>query len=379
MQDNQNERESGAHRRQALLFATSGHSGVDRVVANLLPEFGRVNRQFHLLVIRGHGPAIPDDLPDNIKVFRLPVSTKKLVMPALIWYLRRYRPEALLTANHQLNRAALLARRITGVDTRVAIRMGMSVTATGETMKPRARDALFASMRRWYPMADAAVTPSQGVGNDLMSIAGVAPERLHVIPNPIVNARFRELASVPVEHPWYRNQDVPVILGVGSLEPRKDFPTLIRAFARLRRERPCRLIILGEGRDRQMLEAMTRELGVAEDVALPGFDANPYPHMARAAIFVLASRREGASAVIVEALACGTPVVSTDCPSGPAEVLQNGRIGALVAVGDDAAMAAAINDTLRNRPEPELLKNAVRDHDVDVAARHYLRAMGLQD
>ncbi len=361
----------------ALLFATSGHSGVDRVVANLLPEFGQIDREFHLLVIRGHGPAIPADLPDNIRVIRLPVGTKKLVLPPLLWYLFRHRPEALLTANHQLNRAALLARRLTGVQTRVAIRMGMSVTAMGEDMKPRARDALFASMRRWYPLADAAITPSQGVGDDLVRIAGVLPPKLHVVRNPILNDQFYERAAESVEHPWYGNPECPVILGVGSLEPRKDFPTLVRAFARLRAKRLARLMILGKGSERQSLLTLAQSLGVAEDVDLPGYEPNPYRHMREAQVFVLSSRREGASAVIVEALACGTPVVSTDCPSGPAETLQQGRIGKLVPVGDHEAMAEAIQATLDDPPDAALLRDAVAGDRADVAAARYLAALGI--
>ena len=363
----------------ALLFATSGHSGVDRVVANLLPEFGQVDREFHLLVIRGHGPAIPADLPDNIRVIRLPVGTKKLVLPPLLWYLFRHRPEALLTANHQLNRAALLARRLSGAPTRIIIRMGMSVTAMGEDMSPRARDALFASMRRWYPAADAAITPSQGVGDDLIRIAGVPTERLHVVRNPILNSRFHALAEEPLEHPWYRDADRPVILGVGSLEPRKDFATLIRAFALVRAQRPARLVILGKGRERESLLALAQSLGVAEDVDLPGYEPNPYRHMRQASLFVLASRREGASAVIVEALACGTPVVSTDCPSGPAETLQQGRIGKLVPVGDHEAMAAAMLATLHAPSDGAFLRAAVADDRADVVAQRSLAVMGLDE
>lgn len=362
----------------ALFFATSGHSGVDRVIANLLPEFGAVDRRFHLLTIGGHGPVIPDDLPANIRVFRLPVRTKKLVLPPLLWYLRRHRPAALLTANHALNRAALLARRLAGVDTRVVIRMGMSVSAMAADMKPVAGRALLTSMARWYPLADAAVTPSRGVAEDLIALAGVEPTRLHVIRNPIINARFHAQAAEPVTHPWYRDADWPVILGAGSLEPRKDFATLIRAFARVRAVRRARLIILGEGRERSALTALAEELGVAGDVSLPGFEANPYQHMARAALFVLASRREGASAVIVEALACGTPVVSTDCPSGPAEVLQQGVLGPLVPVGDHAAMADAMLATLAHPPDAGTLRAAVDENRADTAARRYLAAMGME-
>lgn len=365
-------------RHYALLFATSGHGGVDRVVQNLLPEFGKTNHRFDLLLIRKHGPYL-DEVPPNVTVRRLPSGSKNTVLPGLVWYLFRERPHGLLTANHKLNRAALMARHITGVPIRIAIRMGMSVSAQREVLKPGQVERLYASMRRWYPLADAVVTPSQGVGDDLVAIAGIDPERLRVIPNPIVNDRFHELAAQPVEHQWFGDSECPVVLGVGSLEARKDFVTLIRAFARVRQQLLCRLVILGDGKQRHALLELAKQLGVSRDIDLPGFEHNPYRFMARADVFVLSSRREGASAVVVEALACGTPVVSTDCPSGPAETLQNGRVGALVPVGDDEAMAAAIIDMLKSPPDRRLLQQAVERNRADLAAREYLRALGLED
>jgi len=364
--------------RSALLFATSGHSGVDRVVANLLPEFVQSTYSFDLLQLKGHGPYL-DSVSGNITVKRLPGASKRTVLPALAWYLRRSQPRVLLTANHPLNRAALLARRLTGARTRVCIRMGMSLTAKGAAMKARDRDALFSSMRRWYPLADAVIVPSEGVGEDLRDIAGVSRDRVHVIRNPIVTRDFDSLSRERPDHPWLSDADSQVILSVGSLEPRKDFSTLIRAFADLRANRSCRLIILGEGREREGLLRLAKELGVECDVELPGFVRNPYPYMRTASVFVLSSRREGASAVIVEALACGTPVVSTDCPSGPAETLQNGHVGRLVPVGDPKAMARAMEMTLDNPPRPAFLQEASSEHRADLSAKKYLRAMGLEE
>lgn len=361
--------------RNALLFATSGHSGVDRVIANLLPEFGRTEHLFDLLVIGQHGPWIPADLPQNIRVVRLPVRTKKLVLFPLLAYLIRHRPYALLTANHQLNRAALLARRLAGSPTRVTIRMGMSLTALGAEMGERRRARLFASMRRWYPLADAVIAPSEGVGADLLDIAHVPPRRLHVIRNPIVNPLLRKKAAAALDHPWFASGEPPVILGVGSLEPRKDFATLIRAFARVHAQHACRLMILGEGSEKDALRALARSLGVENAVALPGFDSNPYRYMRRAAVFALSSRREGASAVIVEALACGTPVVSTDCPSGPAEVLHGVTPRALVPIGDADALAEALLTMMRNPPPTETLHALTRAHDSETSARAYLRTL----
>lgn len=361
----------------ALLFATSGHSGVDRVVANLLPEFTKSAYSYDLLLLKRHGPYL-DSVPDNITIKKIPAGSKKTVLPALTWYLLRNQPYTLLTANHQLNRAALLARRLSRSKTRIAIRMGMSLSAKGKTMKPRERKAFFRSMQRWYPQADAVIAPSKGVGEDLVRLAGVPRQRLHVIRNPIVNQHFYNLSQERADHPWLTSLDCPVILSVGSLEPRKDFSTLLRAFSIIRAKRQCRLLILGKGSEKENLLGLARELGVGNDLDLPGFTPNPYPYMRQADVFVLSSKREGASAVIVEALACSTPVVSTDCPSGPAETLQNGKLGRLVPVGNHQEMAKAIADTLDNPPGPELLWQAALEHRTDLVAEKYLHAMGLE-
>lgn len=362
----------------ALLFATSGHSGVDRVVSNVLPEFRHSSWEFDLLGIRGYGPH-PYYVPNNLTIHRLPAVSKKGLLPGLIWYLQRYQPQSLLSANHKLNRTALMARRLTGKPPRVAIRMGMSLTAKGENMKPPIRKKLYASMQRWYPRADAVIAPSHGVGKDLMNIAGVSPDCLHIIPNPIINKRLEDLAKEEVDHPWFFDPEYPIILSVGSLEARKDFSTLVCAFARIRCSRKSRLVILGEGKERRKLLNLAKELNVREDVDLPGFKRNPYPYMSRASVFALSSRREGSPVAIVEALACGTPVVSTNCPNGPSETLQNGRVGRLVPMGDSRAMALAIEETLDNPPLANVLKEAVTEHRTDLVAKRYLRAMGITD
>lgn len=361
--------------RIALLFATSGHSGVDRVVANLLAEFAHSDFEFDLLTIRKHGPCV-DRLPPNIRHVPLRAGHRNTALFPLIRYLRRVRPQALLTASHRLNRCALLARRLSGVPVHIALRMGMSLEGMRDKLGDARTRRLVRSMRSWYPGAEALVTPSQGVAETLLRNRVIRAEQLHVIPNPIINEQLHEKCREPLDHPWFRRGEPPVVLGAGALIPRKDFPTLIRAHARLSERRPARLVILGEGPDRPRLERLIEEFGIGESCSLPGHVENPYPYMAAAGVFALSSRAEGSGAVLVEALACGTSAVATDCPSGPAETLGQGRFGPLVPVGDDAALADALHALLAH-PTPEAERaEAIAPFLASTSAARYLAALG---
>jgi glycosyltransferase involved in cell wall biosynthesis len=192
-----------------------------------------------------------------------------------------------------------------------------------------------------------------------------------VVRNPVITPDLETLAQATVESPWFGPDTVPVILGAGGLRTQKDFPTLMRAFARVRGQRRCRLVILGRGRLLGRLQTLARELGVQEDTAFPGFVENPYPLLRRASVFVLSSRWEGSPNVLTEALALGTPVVSADCLSGPREILDGGRYGPLVPVGDAAAMAAAILQVLDAPLPAALLRQAAEAYTVEENARRY--------
>jgi glycosyltransferase involved in cell wall biosynthesis len=208
-------------------------------------------------------------------------------------------------------------------------------------------------IRRFYPWANSIVAVSKGVADDLAQTAGLPRERIQVIYNPVVTPELREKAQTPLDHPWFKPGQPPVLLAVGRMSPQKDFPTLIRAFARVRQTRPAKLLILGEGKERPGLETLVRQLGLGQDVSLPGFVTNPYPYMARTSLFVLSSRWEGLPGVLIEALYCGAPIIATDCPSGPTEILADGRYGQLVPVGDVTALARAIETTLVSKtPDP---------------------------
>ena len=227
--------------------------------------------------------------------------------------------------------------------------------------------------RLLFPSADRIVAVSKGVADSLVGKMGIPREKIETIYNPVTRPEIDELARESPDHPWTSGDGPPVLLAVGRLVETKDFMTLLRAFQRVSRNRPVRLVILGEGPQRNRLETLARRMGIADNISLPGWVPNPFAYMSRASVFVVSSRREGLSLVLIEALACGCPVVSTDCPSGPAEVLCNGEFGPLVPVGDDAALAAAMEHLVDNPPEGSVLRARAQDFSVEACAEHYDR------
>jgi glycosyltransferase involved in cell wall biosynthesis len=234
---------------------------------------------------------------------------------------------------------------------------------------------------RWsYPHADAVIAVSQGVADDLARAISIPRQHIDVVYNPVVTARLEERAGVAVEHPWFGDGKPPVILAAGRLTPAKDYPTLLRAFAKVRNKHDCRLIVLGEGELRSVLEALVDELGIGDSVQFPGFSDNPSAWMRKASLFVLSSAWEGLPSVLIEAMACGTQVVSTDCHSGPHEILEGGRWGRLVLVGDSDALASAIGAELRV-PGSRNVRERAAHFNVENALDGYLtiiRSEGMQ-
>ncbi len=362
----------------AVFAATSGHSGVDRVLANLVPAMVRLGMRVDVLGVEGHGPKL-QDLPSGASVVPLGARHVATALPALCRYLARHKPLAMLSDKDRVNRVALAARFLSRTPTRVAVRLGTTVSVNLRDRGCFERGLQRASMRWAYTAAQAVVVPSRGVAEDLVAWAGVSPDRLHVIPSPVVTERLMHLSSASPAHPWMHDKSVPVVLGVGELSERKDFATLIRAFAIVAGRRPCRLVILGEGRRRTELEALAKTLGVSDRVALPGFETNPYAYLAHADVFALSSRWEGLPVALVEALALGVSSVACDCPSGPGELLGESGLGGLVPVGDHLAMAMQIDAFLTNPQPPARCREAVRAYGDESSARRYLAALGFTE
>lgn len=362
--------------RLAIFVSFSGHGGVERMVANLAGGLLDLGIAVDLLVARATGGHL-GAIPRAVRVVPLGVRHTHSALPVLTAYLRQERPAAMLAAKDRAIRVATVARRLARQRVRLVGRLGTTVSAALQGRTAFTRRVWFLAMRGFYRHLDALVAVSQGVADDVRAITGLPEERVLVIRNPVVTPELTRLAAQPREHPWLREAKLPVVVGMGRLTRQKDFPTLLRAFSRVRAERPCRLIILGEGRDRAGLEALAEALGVRADVDLPGFAENPYPYLASASLFVLSSVWEGSPNALTEAMALGTPVVATDCPSGPRELLRGGSVAPLVPLGQVEALARAMLAQLERPTAAASLREAVRDYDVAVSARAYARALGL--
>ena len=313
-----------------------------------------------------------DQLPPAVRVIDLRAGRLIRSLAPLARYLRQERPRVLVSSMSHANLIALWAARLARRATPVVVTEHDTMSASTRHKGRISRGLLPLLLRTFYPWAAEVVAVSRGAADDLAETSGLNRDRVHVVYNPVITKSILSQAQQTPDHPWFAPGQPPVILGVGRLTRQKDFPTLVRAFAQVRQRHAARLMILGEGEDRPVLEALVQELGLQEHIALPGFRGAAMAYMARSALFVLSSAWEGLPTVLIEALAAGTKVVSTDCPSGPREILQNGRLGTLVPVGDVTALATAMIDVLE-RPGDRLPPDALTPYTMDAAVDHYLQ------
>lgn len=361
----------------AVFLATSGHSGVDRVMKNLLPAIADQGIKLDLLHVENHGPYL-EHSHANIRVINLGSSHVNTSFPALLRYLKTEQPDVVLSDKDKVNRLVILARLFSRHRCRVVVRMGTTVSVNLRDRSWLQRWTQYLSIRLFYRFADGIIMPSLGAAQDLAKIAGLPVQRITVVPSPVITPAFEQKLQMPVAHPWLAQKSVPVILGIGELSRRKDFATLVRAFARVRRQREVRLIILGRGREQANLERLIDELKIQDDVYLAGFQDNPYAWLARADVFALTSICEGAPVALMEAMGAGIPSVATDCPSGPFEILEGGRLGCLAPIGDDEAVSTGLIRMLDQPPPRAELLQAAQRYTLAESVRQYLAVMKVK-
>lgn len=357
----------------AIFLPSLRGGGAERVMVNLARGFSERGLAVDLVLAKAEGPYLAQ-VPSEVRIVDLRARRVLLSLPGLVRYLRSQQPKALLSALNHANVVALSAQQLARVPARVVVSVHSTLSRAIDNSQDLRTRFMPLVVRSFYPWAHSVVAVSHGVAEDLVRITGIPKEKVTVIYNPVITPEVLAKAEEAINHPWFAPGQPPVVLGVGRLTAQKDFSTLIRAFALVRKERPARLLILGEGEERKKLEALVREMGLEHDVALPGFVENPYKYMKRAGVFVLSSRSEGLPTVLIEAAALGVPVVSTDCPSGPAEVLK-GNEKQLVPVGDAYALAQAI---LRSLEAPFSLGIDVRPYMVSHAVNCYAEVLGVK-
>jgi glycosyltransferase involved in cell wall biosynthesis len=307
----------------------------------LAKDLARRGWSVDLVVADATGPLLPEVSP-QVRLVGLGAHRVTTSVVPFARYLRRWRPDAVLTAMTHANLTAIVAVALAVIRTRLVVteHQHLSTSLAGPT---RRRERLFPRLiRTLYPRATEVVAVSEGVADDLARRTGLPRSSVRVEKIPIRIEELRTLGVAPPRHPWFGAGEPPVVLGVGRLTRQKDFRTLVRAFRQVRNERRARLMLLGEGEERPMLEALLAELDLTEDVQMMGFVPNPYPYFGAADLFVLSSLWEGLPTVLLEAMVFGLPIVSTDCPSGPEEILEGGRCGALVPTEDPPALARAM-------------------------------------
>lgn len=357
-------------KRLAIYLPSLSGGGAERAMLNLAHGVAEQGYSVDLVLALAKGPYL-SEVYDSVRLVDLKASRVLTSLPALARYLRREQPELLVSALDYASIIAIWARRLAGLPIRIVVNEQNTISISAR-QSPRILERMVPRLaRHFYPWADHLTGNSQGVADDLIQVTGLPQERIKVLYNPVVTPELREKIRAPLAHPWFEAGQPPVVLAVGRLRKQKDFPTLLRAFALVRQDRSARLLILGEGPDRSALEALVNQLGLKYDVAMPGFVENPYAYMSRASLYVLSSRWEGLPTVLIEALYCGPPVIASDCPSGPREILGNGQHGTLVPVGDIKALSQAIKLGLAGKT-PHPTEGSWKPYSQEAVAGQYI-------
>lgn len=360
-----------ASERIAFFLPLLAGGGAERVMVNLAHGFVRRGLLVDLVLGNAEGPYLTQ-VPKEARLVDLKCSRILTSIPSLVRYLKEVRPKVVISALDHANLAGLWASRLSSSPTKVVITLHNTFSEKQKNVARFSKVNLSPYlMKKFYPWADGIVAVSSGVAEDYEKIARIPRGRIRVIYNPVVTPELISKATEPLDHPWFSSGGPPVVISVGRLTKQKNYVGLIRAFRRIDESFNARLLILGEGELRTELEALVEELGLQERVSMPGFVLNPYQYMANSAVFVLSSGWEGLPTVLIEALALGVPVVSTDCKSGPSEILMGGKFGKLVPVDNVPALTLAIEESLSFEKHKKN-RNAYERFEPDWAVDGYL-------
>jgi len=348
--------------------------GAEHACLRLAQGMIDAGRRVEIALIRGESD-YSGEVPKDARISVLGAHRVSAAIPALARHFRARRPRSILSALTHVNIVTILAARLAGGGARTVVSERNQISKEAARAATARQRGVYRAVPFVYRGANAIVAVSEGVAHDLRRFGRLPEARVRVIHNPVYDTRIDRLAEQGADHPWLKEGEVPFFLSVGRLSQQKGFDTLLAAFRKVREKHPARLVILGEGEDRGDLAAYAAQNGFSDDLAMPGFVGNPYPYMSRAAAYVLSSRWEGFPNALVEAMACGTTVIATNCPSGPQEILDGGRYGRLVPVDDVEALAVAMQEVLSGAIDTGVARTRARSFDLATAARRYLETL----
>lgn len=357
----------------ALFIPSLSGGGAERVFSVLANAFCAQGLQVDVVMVDAKG-AFLSVLDQRIRVVDLKKSSASASLFSLARYLKTTRPQVLLSALDYANVIATLAWLLAGKPCRIFLSEHSTPSMLMKQSSTYIRVVLPFLMKHLYPRADRIVAVSDGVAADLSAFIQLPSQHIRTIYNPVDLVQIRQAALLPLSDDWFEEEAAPVFVAVGRLSAEKNFSMLIEAFERCRVTHHCRLLILGEGPARSALEQQINVSRFRDDIRLAGFCANPYAYIHKAAALVLSSNTEGLPTVLMEALACDTQIIATDCPHGPDEILQQGRWGTLVPVGDAEAMAQAMSAYLQ-QPSRFAVAERADAFNIQNAAAQYIQLM----
>jgi glycosyltransferase involved in cell wall biosynthesis len=368
--------ENNMRKKVAFYLPNLAGGGVSGAVVNLMNQLTFSKEVEVLMVLNKKEGEFLRYLDSNIEIFELDTKRLRDSLFSLLKFLKKIKPDVLISGQSHVNTIALMANQMLRKKIKVIITEHGNLQEGLKDVRNPTKIILLTLMKNFYPKADKVISVSKGVEKTLLKYIKMDKSKMEVIYNPIISDLIYERAEEPLNHKWFTSKEIPVILSVGRLSKEKDFENLLQAFSIVKSKVDSRLLIVGEGPERDHLEKLIKKLDLQDSVDLYGFEENPYKFFKNADLFVLSSKTEGLGNVLVEALCLRRKIVSTDCPSGPEEVLKKGKFGKLVPPEDTLKLAEGIIDQLK-QPTSEIpnnneLEEWLKEFEVNYVTERYL-------
>ncbi|MBT3413285.1 MAG: glycosyltransferase [Candidatus Jacksonbacteria bacterium] len=360
-----------------ILIPSLRGGGLEKTILRLATELNQQNVDLDFVVTNMVNSAY--QVPNKLPFINLDAARIAYALVPLVRYLKKTKPRVLFSAGTPLNSIAVLAKLVSGYPKRLVLGERnhlSSIVRHSSRFRDRFRPYL---VRFLYTFANLVLAVSKSVADDVITIGGLDEKKVRVVHNFFDVDQIRVQASVPTNIDWIDTPDVPILISVGRMVPQKGYDILLKAFSLLRKQRECRLVILGDGTERATLEILAKELNVHNDVFMPGFVQNPYAYMAKASLLVQSSLWEGLPGVLIEALACGTPVVAINSPGGASEILAGGKYGTLITTPNVTDLAEAISHNLNNKSDSKKLIDRARFFSSENILQQYKEAFEIME